>query len=89
MSEFSHHPYESAAPTSDGHNFPVRTPISAFLDSEERSLSLEFNKMKFSAKLWAEQWARSQTVEERSFLVSGTSIFGIELYLKFSRLRMA
>ena len=31
--------------------------------------------MKFSAKPWAEQWARSWTVEKRSVLVFGTSIF--------------
>ena len=45
------HPCESAASTLDGHNFLVLTPISAFLDSTERSLSLEFNKIKFSAKM--------------------------------------
>ena len=33
--EFSHHPCESAVPTSDGHNFPVQTPIHVFLDSTE------------------------------------------------------
>ena len=35
--EFSQHPCESAAPTSDGHNFLVRTPIEMFLDSTESS----------------------------------------------------
>ena len=45
------HPCESAASTLDGHNFLVRTLIRAFLDSKESSLSLEFNKIKFSAKM--------------------------------------
>ena len=53
MPEFPHHPYESAGLTSDDHNFPVQTPICLFFDSTESSLSLEFNKMKFSAKPWA------------------------------------
>ena len=44
--EFSHHPFESAAPTSDDHNFPVQTSICLFLESLERFLSLEFNMMK-------------------------------------------
>ena len=44
MPEFSHHPCESAAPTSDDHNFLIRTPICVFLDSTERSLSLEFRE---------------------------------------------
>ena len=88
MAEFSHHPYESAAPTSDDHNFPIGTSICPFLVSTESSLSLKFNKMKCSAKPWAEQWAGSQTVEERSFLVSGTSVFRIGLYLKCSELHM-
>ena len=64
MLEFLHHHYESVALTSDDHNFPVQILICAFLDSTESSLSLEFNKMKFSAKTWAAQWARSQIVEE-------------------------
>ena len=85
MFEFPYHSCES----SDGHNFPVRTPICAFLDSTESSLSIKFNKMKFLAKPWAEQWAGSRKVEERSVLVSRTSVFGIELYLKCSGLRMA
>ena len=89
MPEFPHHPCESAAPTSDGHNFPVRTLICAFLDSTESLLSLEFNKMKFSAKTWAEQWSGSWTIEERSILVSGSSVFRIGLYLKCSGLCMA
>ena len=42
---------ESAASTLDGHNFLVRTPIRAFLDSTESSLSIKFNKIKFSAKM--------------------------------------
>ena len=52
--QISAHPCESAASTSDDHNFPVRTPICTFLDSTERSLILEFNRIKFSAKTWAE-----------------------------------
>ena len=49
--QISAHPCESAASTLDGHNFLVRTPILAFLDSTESSLSLEFNKIKFLAKI--------------------------------------
>ena len=49
--QISAHPCESAASTLDGHNFLVRTPIRAFLDSTESSLSLEFNKINFSAKM--------------------------------------
>ena len=49
--QISAHPCESAASTLDGHNFLVRTPIHAFLDSTERSLSLEFNKINFLAKM--------------------------------------
>ena len=49
--KISAHPCESAASTLDGHNFLVRTPIHAFLDSTESSSSLEFNKIKFSAKI--------------------------------------
>ena len=48
------HLCELAAPTSDDHNFPIRNPICTFLDSTESSLSLEFNRMKCSAKKWAE-----------------------------------
>ena len=44
--EISSHPCKSAASTLDDHNFLVQTPISAFLDSTESSLSLEFNKIK-------------------------------------------
>ena len=55
----SAHLCESAASTSDDHNFPIRTPIHAFLDSTESSWSLEFNKMKCSAKPWAEHRAGS------------------------------
>ena len=36
---------KSASSTSDGHNFLVRTPICAFLDSMESFLSLESNHM--------------------------------------------
>ena len=49
--QISAHLCESAASTLDGHNFLVRTPIHAFLDSTESSLSLEFNKIKFLAKM--------------------------------------
>ena len=49
--QISAHPCELALSTLDGHNFLVRTPIRAFLDSTEISLSLEFNKIKFSAKM--------------------------------------
>ena len=89
MPEFLHHPYVSAAPTSDDNNFPIRTLICVFLDSTESSLSLEFNKMKCSAKPCAEQWAGSRTVEEWFVLVSRTSVFGTGLYLECSGLRMA
>ena len=89
MPEFPHHPDLSTSLTLDGHNFPIRTPICAFLDSAESSLSLEFNKLKFSAKPWAEQWDVSRTVEERFVLISGTSVFRTGLYLKCSGLRMA
>ena len=47
----SAHPCESAVSTLDGHNFLVRTPIRAFLDSTESLLSLEFNKIKCLAKM--------------------------------------
>ena len=40
--QISTHPCESAASTSDSHNFLIRTPIHAFLDSKEILLSLEF-----------------------------------------------
>ena len=85
MLEFLHHPCESATPTSDSHNFPVRTLIYAFLDYMKSSLSLEYNKMKSSAKTWVRSW----TLEERSVLVFGTSVFRIGLYLKCLGLRMA
>ena len=49
--QISAHPCESASSTLDDHNFLVRTPIRAFLDSTEILLSLEFNKIKFSAKM--------------------------------------
>ena len=73
------HPCESVASTSDGHNFPVRTPIFTFLDSTESSLSLEFNIINFSAKKWAEHWDGSRKIEEWSVLASETSFFGIDL----------
>ena len=49
--QISAHPCESATSTLDGHNFLVRTPIHTFLDSTESLLSIEFNKIKFSAKM--------------------------------------
>ena len=49
--QISAHPCESAVSTLDGHNFLVRTPICAFLDSTESSLNIEFNKIKFSEKM--------------------------------------
>ena len=49
--QISAHPYESAASTLDGHNFLVRTLIPTFLDSTESSSSLEFNKIKYLAKM--------------------------------------
>ena len=76
--QISAHPCELAASTLDGHNFLVKTPIHAFLDSTEISSSLEFNKIKCLAKMWAEHWAVPWTVEE-SVLVSGTSVFGTGL----------
>ena len=47
----SAHPCESAMSTLDGHNFLVQTPNRAFLDSTKSSLSIEFNKIKFSTKM--------------------------------------
>ena len=85
----SAHPCESATSTSDSHNFLVRTPIRVNLDSTERLLSLEFNKMKCSSKRWAEHWGGSRTVEEWSVLVSGTSVFGTGLYMKCLGMCMA
>ena len=49
--QISAHPCESAASNLNDHNFLVRTPIRSFLDSTESSLSLEFNKIKVSAKM--------------------------------------
>ena len=49
--QISAHPCVSAASTLDGHNFLVQTSICAFLDSTESSSSLEFNKIKCSAKI--------------------------------------
>ena len=48
--QISAHPCELAVSTLDDHNFLVRIPIRMLLDSTESSLSLEFNKIKFSAK---------------------------------------
>ena len=87
--QISAHPCELVTSTSDNHNFLVRTLISTFLDSTEISLNLEFNKMKCSAKMLVEHWSGSRTVEEWSVLGSRTSVFGIGLYLKCLRLRMA
>ena len=77
--QISAHPCESAASTLIDHNFPVRNSIFMFLDSTKISLSLEFNRIKCSAKTWAEHWAGSRTVEEWSVQVSKTSVFGIGL----------
>ena len=49
--QISAHHCKSAASTLDDHNFHVRTLICAFLDSTKMSLSLEFNKIKCSAKM--------------------------------------
>ena len=49
--QISAHPCELAVSTLDDHNFLVRTPIRVFLDSMEISLSLEFTKIKFLAKM--------------------------------------
>ena len=49
--QISTHPCELAVSTLDGHNFLVRTPIRVFLDSTEILLTLEFNKIKLSAKM--------------------------------------
>ena len=49
--QISAHPCESAASTLNSHNFLVRTPNCAFLNSMESSVSLKFNKIKFSAKM--------------------------------------
>ena len=49
--QISAHPCELAASTLDGHNFLVRTLIRALLDSTESLLSLEFDKINFSAKM--------------------------------------
>ena len=83
------HPCESTPSTSDDNNFLVRILICAFLESTDRLLSIEFNKMNLSDKTWAEHWAGSRTVEEWSVLVSGTSVFRTGLYLKYLGLRMA
>ena len=49
--QISAHPCELAVSTLDNHNFLVRTPIRVFLNSKESSLSLKFNKIKFSSKM--------------------------------------
>ena len=49
--QISAHPCELVVSTLDGHNFLVRTPIRAFLDSTEISSSLKFNKIKCLAKM--------------------------------------
>ena len=49
--KFFAHPCKSVASTLNGHNFLVRAPIRSFFDSTESSSSLEFNKIKFSAKI--------------------------------------
>ena len=77
--QISAHPCESAASTLGDHNFPVRTLICMFLNPTEISLSLEFNRIKCSAKTWAEHWAGSWKVEEWFFLVFRTFDFGIGL----------
>ena len=87
--QISAHPCESIVSTSDNHSILVRTLIHPFLDSTESSLSLKFNKIKCSAKPWAEHWVGSRTVEEWSVLVSGNSVFRTGLYLKCLGLRMA
>ena len=87
--QISAHPCESASSTSNDHNFPIRTPICTLLDSTESSLSIKFNRIKYLVKTWAEHWAGSRTVKEWSILVYETSIFGIGLYMKCLRLRMA
>ena len=67
---------KSTTSTSNNHEFLVRTPIRAFLDSTENSLSLKFYKMKCSTKKWVENWAGSRIVEEWFVVVFGTSVFG-------------
>ena len=52
--QISAHPRELVASTSEDHNFSVRTSICTFLDSTEILLSLEFNRINYSAKTWAE-----------------------------------
>ena len=51
FTQISAHPCESTASTLNRHNFLVQTPICSFLDSTESSSSLEFNKIKYSAKM--------------------------------------
>ena len=55
----------------------------------ESSLSLEFNKIKYSAKSWTEHWAGLRKVDEWSVLVSETSVFGNGLYSKYLGLHLA
>ena len=87
--QISAHRCESSMSTLYDHNFLVRTLINAFLDPRESLLSLEFNKIKCSAKTWAEHWGASWTIDELSVLVSRTSVFGIGLYLKCLGLRLS
>ena len=49
--QISAHSCELVVPTLDSHKFLVQTLIHVFLDSTESSLSLEFNKINFSAKM--------------------------------------
>ena len=57
--QISAHPCELVASTLDDHNFLVKNLIRAFLNSMESSSSLEFNKIKCSAKMWAKHWVGS------------------------------
>ena len=85
---FAHH-CESAMSTWDGHNFLLRTPIRAFLDSTESSLSLEFNKINFSTKTRAKNLVWLWTIEEWSVLVFETYVFRTDMNLKCLGLRLA
>ena len=51
MSKFPHPLVNRSRQLLDDHNFLVQTLIRAFLDSTESSLSIEYNKIKFSAKM--------------------------------------
>ena len=89
MPKFPHHPYESAAPNSDDHNFLVRTLICSFFDSTESSLSLEFNKMKFSANHGLISKLGHGHLRNIPFWFPELLFFGTEMNLICSRLRMA